>query len=98
MVSRDLLYEPRMGPVRLARIGLSSAVLSMNRRNTQLEPTLYRKQKLKQLARVRPAGTLPWLFLRRAQPSSWFSRGSIFESMHWMELPRPVELARLIGT
>ena len=49
------------------------------------------------LARVRPAGTLPWLGFDRVQTNTWFSRGSIVESMHWMVLHRPVELAALIG-
>ncbi len=47
----------------------------------------------KSLVRVRPAGTLPWLGFSRAQPNRWFSRASIVESMHWMVLHRPVELA-----
>jgi hypothetical protein len=47
------------------------------------------------LLRVRPAGTLPWLGFDRVQPNRWFSRASIVESMHWMVLHRPVELAAL---
>ena len=38
-----------------------NAVVSMGRRNTKLEPTLHRKQKLKSLAGFRPAGALPQL-------------------------------------
>ena len=44
-----------------------------------------------------PAGTLPWLGFDRAQPNRWFARASIVESMHWMVLRRPVELARVTG-
>src|ERR1700679_2846960 len=47
----------------------------------------------KSLVRVRPAGTLPWLVFSREQPNSWFSPASIADSMHWMVLHRPVELA-----
>src|SRR5208282_3838000 len=73
------------------------AVISMGRRNTKLEPSWHGKQKLNSLARVRPAGTLPWLGFHRVQPNRWFFRASIVESMHWMVLHRPVELARVIG-
>jgi hypothetical protein len=31
------------------------------------------------------------------QPNTWFSRGSIVESTHWMVLHRPVELAAETG-
>ena len=54
------------------------------------------KQKLKSLARFRPVGKLPWLAFGRVQPHTRFSRGSIAESMHWMVLHRPVELAAFI--
>src|SRR5271155_4246089 len=51
----------------------------------------------KSLLGVKPAGTLLWLGFSRAQPNGWFSRASIVESMHWMVLHRPVELAALTG-
>jgi hypothetical protein len=70
---------------------------STDRRNTKLEPSWQCKQKPKSIARVRPAGTLPWLGSGRAQPIRWQSRGSIAESMHWIVLHRPVELARVTG-
>ena len=41
----------------------------MGRRNTQVEPDLPLKTKAKSLARVRSAGTLPWLGFDRAQPN-----------------------------
>jgi len=68
-------------------------VVSIGRRNTKLEPTWHWKRKPKSLARVRPAGTLPWLGFDRVQPYRWLRRGSIAESMHWMVLHRRVELA-----
>jgi hypothetical protein len=68
----------------------------MGRRNTKREPSWHRKQKPKSLAKVRPAGTLPWLGLARVQPNRWLSRGSLAESTHWRVLHRPVELARVI--
>jgi len=37
---------------------------------------------------------LSWLGFNRAQRNRWFSRASIVESMHWMVLHRPLELAR----
>jgi hypothetical protein len=76
---------------------LVNAAVSMGRRNTELEHTLYWKQKLKSLARHRPTGTLPWVGFDRVQPNRWFSRGSIAESKHWMLLHRPVELAAVTG-
>ncbi len=36
---------------------------------------------------------MPWLGFGRVQPNGRFSRGCIAESMHWMVLHRPVELA-----
>src|SRR5208282_5027305 len=72
------------------------AVISMGRRNTKLEPSWHGKQKLNSLARVRPAGTLPWLGFHRVQPKKWFFRASNVESAHWMVLHRPVELAAFI--
>ena len=65
----------------------------MGRRSTELEPAWHCKQKLKSLARVRPAGTLPWLGFDRMLENGSFSRGSIVESTRWMLLYRPVELA-----
>jgi hypothetical protein len=38
-------------------------VVSKGRRNTQLRPTFNENKKLKALARIRSAGTLPWLGL-----------------------------------
>jgi hypothetical protein len=70
----------------------------MGRRNTRPEPSWHSKQKLKSVARVRPAGALLWLGFDRVQPNRWFPRGSIGESMHWMVLHRPVELALIIGS
>src|SRR5262245_55707333 len=37
--------------------------------NTQLEPNLHRKQRLRALARVRSAGTPPWLGFEGVQPN-----------------------------
>jgi hypothetical protein len=54
------------------------------------------KTKAKSLAKVRSAGTLPWLGFDRVQTDR-FSRGSIVESTPWMVLHRPVELARITG-
>jgi hypothetical protein len=56
------------------------------------------KTKAKSLARVRSAGTLPWLGFDRDSQTDHFSRGSIVESTHWVVLHRPVELAALTGT
>jgi hypothetical protein len=53
--------------------------------------------KPKSLVRVKSAGTLPWLGLTEYSPTDRFSRGSIVESMYWMVLHRPVELAELTG-
>jgi hypothetical protein len=78
-------------------LGEFFAALPLGRCNTKLEPTWHRKQKLKSFVRVRPAGTLLWLNFGRVEPHRWFSGGSIVESMHWMVLHRPVELARVMG-
>src|SRR5271156_3441145 len=69
----------------------------MRRRSTKPEPTWRRKQELKSLPRVRPAGKLPSLSLHRVQPNRQLSRRSIVESMHRIEFHRPAELAPLIG-
>jgi ASPM-SPD-2-Hydin domain-containing protein len=55
------------------------------------------KTKAKSLARVRSAGTLPWLSFDRDSQTDPFSWGSIVESTHWMVLHRPVELAANFG-
>jgi len=39
----------------------------------------------------------PGQVLSRAQPNRWFPRARIVESMHWMVLRRPVELAAFTG-
>jgi hypothetical protein len=48
--------------------------------------------------RALPKDDLDAELSRRVQPNRWFSRGSIAESMRWVVLHRPVELASLIGT
>src|SRR4029453_17069609 len=55
------------------------------------------KTKAKSLARVRSAGTLPWLGFDRAQPNRSLLPGSIVDSTHWMVLRRPSEPARITG-
>jgi hypothetical protein len=50
------------------------------------------------IVRARSAGMLPWQGFDRVQPNGWFFRGSNVESMHWMVLHRPVDLARLFRT
>src|SRR4030095_4624976 len=55
------------------------------------------KTKAKSLARVRTAGTLPWLGFDRAQPNRSLLPGSIVDSTHWMVLRRPSEPAAVIG-
>jgi hypothetical protein len=41
---------------------------------------------------------LLWLLVVEVKANTWFSRGSIAESAHWMVLHRPVELAGFITT
>ena len=65
----------------------------MGRCNTQLEPARHWKQNPKSLARVRPGRTLLWLGFDRVHANRWARRASTSESMHWMVLQRPVELA-----
>jgi hypothetical protein len=56
------------------------------------------KTEIKSLARVRSAGTLPWLGHERGQPNrSLLSGESPVDSTHWMVLRRPSELARQIS-
>jgi len=56
------------------------------------------KTKAKPLARVRSAGTLPWLGSDRGQPNKSFLLGKLVESTHWMVLHRPFEPTPLIST
>jgi hypothetical protein len=72
--------------------GLNGSMQHSSRTRLALET------KPKSLVRVKSAGTLPWLGFDRVQSNGSFSRGSIVESMYWMVLHRPVELAALIGT
>jgi len=69
----------------------------MGGRNSQLEPNLQRKQRLKPLAKVRSAETLTWLGFDRVRPNGMFFRGNFLKSAHWIVLQRPVEPAALIG-
>src|ERR1700693_283308 len=55
------------------------------------------KTKAKSLARVRSAGTRPWLGFDRVQPNGSLAPGSIVESMYWLVLRRPSEPAALTG-
>ena len=93
--------EVQLTQVRSRRGGdvecLVSRVISMGRRNTKLGPGWRLKQKLKPIARVRPAGTLSWLGFDRVQSNTRLSCASVVERMHWMVLHRPVELARVSG-
>src|SRR5277367_3884207 len=63
-----------MLPFWLERV-LINAVVSMGRRNTQLEPNLQWKQRLKSLARVRSAGTLLRLGFDQVQRKQMGSSG-----------------------
>src|SRR4030095_3739795 len=67
--------------------GLNSSMQHSSRTRLAL------KTKAKSLARVRSAGTLPWLGFDRAQPNRSLLPGSIVDSTHWMVLRRPSEPA-----
>ena len=54
------------------------------------------KTKAKPLAKVRSAGTLPWLGFDRVRPNGWIRPGNMLELTHWMVLHRPFEPAALI--
>ena len=72
-------------------------VVSIGRRNTQVERNLPRKQRLKSLPGVRSPGTLPWMGLTDCSQSECFPWGSTDESPNWMVLHRPVEPAAQTG-
>jgi len=76
---------------------LVNAVVSIGRRNTQLEPVLHSKQELRALARLDQQERCPGWVLAQLGQTVGSARGSTAESMHWIVLHRPVELAALIG-
>lgn len=76
---------------------LIKAVVSMGRRNTQLEPTLHGKQKPKPLATLDQSEPYPGKDLTEYRQTDGFFRGSTVKSTHWMVLHRPVEPAALTG-
>jgi len=55
-------------------------VISMGRCNTQLEPALHRKQKLKSLSRLNQPEHFPGEVLTEYSQTDRFSRGSIVGS------------------
>jgi len=61
-------FGSRSARPRDPKLCLINGVVSMGRRNTQVEPDLHWKTKAKSLSRVGSAGTLSWLGFDRIQP------------------------------